>query len=498
MANVRLAPIKFIILGVLLVLVVGGGITVLAFPGVLDAIKGNESGLSAELAHEREPAKLFKTATGNYGLRLSAEVIEGFSIRPVKVVEAKQPRPLPPQIGSVNFDNDRLFILPSRFPGEVAEIHQTRDLDQYPPIPSKFRPLRYGDRVNEGQLLAVVWSKDLGEKKAAMVDAMSSLRLSEDLLRRNAKLFEKGALPEAAYRASERQVQADRIALLTAERTLKMWKLSAAEIKAIKDEAQEIIKLTLDPAKKRDLDAEVKKWARVEIKAPIFTTERNRELYVVEKNVNLVQMVDPTTVMFKLADLSRQQIWVHPPEEYLPMLQERLKSGGKLTWEIRFQADPAAPPLKLPILQLAKSLDPNLHTPMLIGYLPNKEDRYLVGQFVTATIYVEPDPDTVEIPTDALNEVEGEALVFVQNGDRKDEFILKRVAVAQRFKDKTYVRARLTKKDLETSRAEVERGKRPLEPLLPGEQVITHGVVELTEELGDLVTKERIESGTDK
>ena len=34
------------------------------------------------------------------------------------------------------------------------------------------RPVRFGDAVNKGQLLAVIWSKDLGEKKSELVDAL--------------------------------------------------------------------------------------------------------------------------------------------------------------------------------------------------------------------------------------------------------------------------------------------------------------------------------------
>ena len=39
------------------------------------------------------------------------------------------------------------------------------------------RPLRHGDKVTVKQLLAVIWSKDLGEKKSELVDALSQLRL---------------------------------------------------------------------------------------------------------------------------------------------------------------------------------------------------------------------------------------------------------------------------------------------------------------------------------
>jgi cobalt-zinc-cadmium efflux system membrane fusion protein len=269
-----------------------------------------------------------------------------------------------------------------------------------------------------------------------------------------------------------------------------MWKLNDQEIADIEAEAKKII----DLKRIRDPDVE-KKWAEVYMKVPRFSQDQNTKLVVVEKNVNLGQMVDPTTIIFKLADLSRLQIWVHPPEEYLPLLRERLYKGGKLKWHIQIQADPpGTKPMELPILQIAPSLDPYLHTPMVIGYLPNKENKYLIGQFVTATIFVDPDPNTVQIPTDALNEVEGESLVFVQPDAKKPEYILKRVAVDSRFKDVSFARSKLTETDKKLSEAEKARGRRPLQPLLPGERIITRGVVEMTAALDSQLAKHRLEN----
>ena len=38
----------------------------------------------------------------------------------------------------------------------------------------KMRPIRFGDHVEKGQLLAVLWSSELGEKKSEYVDALSA------------------------------------------------------------------------------------------------------------------------------------------------------------------------------------------------------------------------------------------------------------------------------------------------------------------------------------
>jgi multidrug efflux pump subunit AcrA (membrane-fusion protein) len=190
--------------------------------------------------------------------------------------------------------------------------------------------------------------------------------------------------------------------------------------------------------------------------------DANAVLTIVEKNTNLYDMLDPiaSTPILKMADMSRLQIWVQPPEEDLAILRKNLAMGN-LRWQVQFQAFPNAEPLELPVLNFATSIDPNLRTPMLIGYLPNKENQYLVGQFVTATLFVRPEPDTVEIPTNALNEVEGEALVFVQTNADKNEFVLRRVAVTESFKEATYVRSKLTQRDLEISEAEQAKGGGP-------------------------------------
>src|SRR5205085_6575741 len=128
-----------------------------------------------------------------------------------------------------------------------------------------------------------------------------------------------------------------------------------------------------------------------------------RELVIVEINTKQGDIVDPSreTPLFRLADLSRLQIWVYPPVEYLPLIRERLERGsGALKWQIRFQDDPPiTPPLELDISRVSPSLDPNQQRPVLVGYLPNPDGRFLVGQPLTATIFLPPEPNTVEIPT---------------------------------------------------------------------------------------------------
>jgi cobalt-zinc-cadmium efflux system membrane fusion protein len=455
-----------------------------------------------EELRRRPPAEFFRDEQGHTGLRYTLEAVQGLHIDPQPVKRATETRPLPPQVGTLQYDNDRLFIIRSRFPGEVAELLELPDADSLS-SEKKMRPLRYGDRLKQNQLLAAVWSQALGQAKAALVDAVSNLRLSSKFVEKQTALWLAGNLSESILDASKRQEYLDRNALRTAANSLRMWRLKDDEIEELTRVAMKLAEeRDADKIRARSIEDEIKatrndyaKWARVEIRVPKIIGYPDRKLTVVEKNTHLNDMLDPiaSPPMFKLADLRRLTIWVQPQEEYLPLIRDRLKRGIPMSWRIQFQAFPQDAPLDLPILQFAPSLDPTLHTPMVIGYLPNEQGKYVIGQFVTATIYMPPEDDTVEIPTSALNEGEGQSLVFVETNKAKREFTARRVAVVHRFKDYCVVRSKLTEGDQVLSQAEVAMGRRPIEPLLPTEWVVTRGIGEMTTSLETLAVKDRIE-----
>jgi membrane fusion protein, heavy metal efflux system len=497
----RAAPSKLSQVIGMIIFVVVATIAILFIVGptreaILGAMRSDEDKKEHALNQMRrkDPAEFFRDEQGHTGIRFTEEALRGLGVTPVAAKQATETRPLPPQIGTINYDNDRLFIIRSRFGGELAEIKEFPDTDTpFSPYLKKPRPLRYGDKVKQGELLAVVWSQPLGQAKAALVDGISNLRMSQAAVDRQRKAYAEGAIAQSVLEASLRQENLDRNALMTAERSLKMWKLTDAEIAVIKNEAEKIA-TEREKGRSRDLDEEMK-WARVEIRVPKIIGDPKAELVVVEKNTHLNDMLDPiaSPPMFKLADLSRLTIWAQPHEEYLPLLRERLNKGIALYWKIQLQSEPNAKPLDLPVLQVAPSLDPNLHTPMVFGYLPNEDRKYVVGQFVTATIYVAPDPDTVEIPTTALNEAEGQSLIFVETNTKKREFTARRIAVVHRFKDVSIVRSKLTEQDQYLSQAEQAKGKRPIEPLMPEERVVTRGIGEMTACLDTLAVKDQIE-----
>jgi membrane fusion protein, heavy metal efflux system len=389
-------------------------------------------------------------------LGVPPEAVRSLGLRTAPVRPATQPRPLPPLAGSLALDTNRLVRVHARFAGEVVEVGTVSEREPGSGRTTE-RSLRSGDRVAAGQLLAVVWSKDLGEKKSELVDAVSRLRLDRETLERLQETYRKGAIAERTVREAERTVEADVIALARAERTLRSWRLTEDEIQVIEAEADRLRQQGHRANAEQD-----RAWARVEVRAPFAGT-------VLESNVTAGDIVDTSTTLFQVADLSRLCVWAHAYEEDLPALNALPKP---VRWTIRLKADPKAEPLAGTVEKVGDLIDPAQHTALVTGRVDNPDGRMRAGQFITATIEVPPDPAEVEVPTAALVEDGDASVVFVQPDPGKTAYELRRVAVARRYHDVVYVRG----------------GDPKAAPLRPGELVVTSGAVLLKAALEDLRT----------
>ena len=397
---------------------------------------------------------------------VAAEAVEKLGVETTAVAPPAEKRPLALN-GNLNYDPDYLAGVRTRFPGEVESVASV------PRIGREGRTeeavLSNGDLVSKGQLLAVVWSKDLGEKKSDLVDALVRQRLDEDTLRRYEGLLQSGSISEATARAQANQVSLDQSAVNKAERTLRTWKVTEEEIEAVRREADLIFerKGVRDKRKERD-------WARVEVRAPLAGT-------VVEKNFTVGAIVDTSTDLFKVADLTHIAAWANVGEEYLAVLQGMPRP---IPWEVHLNAGASGPRLDSPSAdRIAPAIDPNQHTALLIGRVENTEERYRVGQFVTATVLLPPPKDTVAVPTSSLYEDGDETSLFVQPDPKEPLFSLRRVAVVQRLSGVVYVSSKLN---------DAQR-KKGVREVLPGDRVVSRGVVELRSAFHEIRGKEKSE-----
>jgi cobalt-zinc-cadmium efflux system membrane fusion protein len=471
----RRLPVVLMVVAAALILFFA--LPLLGVPGIPNLFKQREGQKEQATSMQQQPAVHLVDGDPN-GLEVLPETVKSVGIRTEAVPRQVTPR-LMVLSGSLAFDPNHLYGVQARFAGEVISIPEIKEpaYDTFGSPGQRERPLHFGDRVKQGDLLAVVWSKDLGEKKSELVDALSQLHLDKTFLENLDKLWDKGGISEAVYRQAERNVKQDLNAVARAERTLKTWKVPDEEVDAVEQEARNIIARQ----GKHDPDKE-KNWARVEVRAPYDGT-------IVEKNVTLGRMVDPTFDLYKVANLRTMAVYVHAYEEDMRTLQQlRDKMAPRrVPWEVRLTADPRGQVLKSEgIEQIGYVVDPNQHTDIVWGVVDNSDRELTAGQFVTATVPLPPPPGVVSVPLSALVEDGSESIVFVQPDPGKERyFSMRRVAAVQRFHGGAYVRSELTE-------AEKARG---LQELKPGERIVTQGGMELKAALEDAQSQKQNGNG---
>jgi cobalt-zinc-cadmium efflux system membrane fusion protein len=377
---------------------------------------------------------------GSDVLVIPDEIAKKLGLTTAVAAKSTRSRKLAPFQGRLALDNNSLARVRSPFTGEVVELGKTPE----------GRPLRFSDTVIKGEVIAVVWSKDLGEKKSELVDAISKLRTDERTLTKLEALLKESGTAERSVREAERNVQADRIAVERAERTLRAWRLSDADVAAVRAEADR-----LSSAKGDRTDPAA--WARVEIRSP-------RDGMILEKNVGSGDLVDTSTDLFKIGDMSRLTVWAHVFEEDLPLLQDAQTADRKVRWTVSV---PARPGTTFPgtLDSVAPVIDPNQQTALASGTVENPRCQLKVGQFVTVTVDLPPPENEVEVPAEAVIEDGRESVVFVRIGP--GEYSRRLVSVARRFRDAIYV-------------------KQVPGSVAPGETVVTSGAILLRDAFDQL------------
>jgi cobalt-zinc-cadmium efflux system membrane fusion protein len=369
---------------------------------------------------------------------------------------------------STALDPTRLLRVRVRFtPAEVVEIAKIDDPASSPGnIPPARRELQPGDAVKQGNLLAVLFSVDVGNKKNDLFDALSQLKLDEEVLHRAEA--RSAAVPEVFLLNARRNVEGDINNVNRAENMLKTWAIPEDDIQAVRDEAKNV---TSADGKHADDKQRLTRWARVELKAP-------DDGIIIEQNVALHEtVVDNTTNLFQIAKVDPLIVLAAVPEDGLPALQElKRQSQGPIRWIVRTVG---AAPINGLVDDIGYLIDPNQHTAVVRGHIPNADGRLRAGQFVSANVDLLPPPNVVEVPISAIVENGVESVVFVQADATKPVYTLRAVQVTNRFDRTAYLRSvPLDKEDALATDDGADQPRRG-EPLREGERVLTAGVLEL-------------------
>jgi cobalt-zinc-cadmium efflux system membrane fusion protein len=439
-----MTKLKSAALGLLVLAVLGLGMGIYAQNGWTEKA-------AAEPAATLEPGR-------RDTIRLPAQMRGKLGIQsaPVKARTTAEPRTLRLP-GVLDRDRTRIWRIQARFaPSEVVEIGKADGHD---------RSLQVGDAVRKGQVLAVVASADVGQKKHDLFSALVQLKLDQQILKRAED--EAGAVPEPVLLNARRNVEVDHNAIARALNTLTVWGIPEDEIAAVRQEAREA-------AGKRKPDTEemrkarLERWAKVTLRSPGDGT-------IVERNVSPHERItDGTVNLFRIANLDQLLVLAEVLEEDLPSL--RMLKPGERHWTISAAQPGGSTSVEGTIDEIGFVVDPKQKTALLKGRIDNKKRQLRVGQRITATVILPSRLAEVVIPSSALVEEDGHTFVFVQTDANNGLCEQRRVLVVRRGKDTIHVRAEIT----------AEQQRKGFQTLRVGDRVITVGALELKAILDDL------------
>jgi cobalt-zinc-cadmium efflux system membrane fusion protein len=413
-------------------------------------------------------------------LFIPSDVRAGLGIRKDNVdvyVTAKVPKTMRPleMPGSTALDPTRLFRVRARFAPSPssAECVQIGQIAEDPRRSGKsqtaYRDIHSGDKVVKGDLLAVFYSVDVGNKKNDLIDAIYQLKLDDIILKRWEEKV--AVVPDVMIWNQRRQVQGDINAIERAVSMLRAWDIPEEDIQAVRREAESIKTEEAQRRLRLHDRADFDRWARVELRSPW-------DGVVIERNLVLHEIVvDNTTILFQVADLDKLFVTANCPEDDLPRLEGlRDTFHGLIPWTVKTVN---SPPQTGYIDDVSYLIDPNQHTAVVKGYITNKQAKIRGGQFIKAAVEQPPPDDVVEIPIDAMIEDGQQCVVFVVTDEARQQFTMRRVELTNRFQNTVFVRSKPFAKNESLSDEEKELGMLPKEPLRPGESILQSGVGEL-------------------
>lgn len=385
-----------------------------------------------------EPAIVFPS-TADASITIAKAHWQELGLRLAEVLPAPPPPPLKMD-GVLYLDPDDYSLVRSRFQGEVVRMPEPA----HPPAKDSMSAaaenptghlLRFGDEVKKGQVLAVIWSRELGEKKSELAEVLSQLAFDRETYEKVSVAAE--AIPMNTIREAQRRVRSNEIAVQRVEKTLRSWQLTPAEIEDIRGEIVSDADLsqgsflkptTALPASANSdasqSESSVDRWASVEIRSPIDGT-------IVEKNITVGTLVEPTDALFKIANLDHLDVRAFAYEEDLSVLQ-RLAPDQR-EWTIKLRGDKTSAPIHGSFDRIGSLIDPLQHTGLVMGWVNNADGRLRAGQFVTANVTMPNADKLLSIPADSVIDVDGKTFVLAQQ-ENPEHFQLTEVHVV-RFQD---------------------------------------------------------------
>ncbi len=244
-----------------------------------------------------------------------------------------------------------------------------------------------GEQVKNGDLLAILSSRELAAAKAQYVTADSLLRLADTNLQRETKLYKENITAKRNYLKAKQEQAEMSIKRKAAKQQLLALGLSETSISAVLQDVN------------KDL-------TRYELRAPA-------DGVIIDKHAVYGELITTDTRSFTIADLS--EIWVN-----LTVYQKDLALihlGQPVRVGSRFGGAETEAAAVGTLSWMSPTLDEKTRSATARVVLENADGRWRPGMFVSGNVVIAEHDAALVIPLSALQTLEGKTVVFVRHED---------------------------------------------------------------------------------
>ena len=271
-----------------------------------------------------------------------------------------------------------------------------------------------GDHIEEGDLLAVLDSRELGRAKSEYLEALTMARLARTTYNREQGLWEEKISAERDYLQARAELAAAEIKVQTAEQGLHALGLTDVDVEKVQEAADTTL-------------------TRFEIRAPFAAT-------VVERHIALGESVGENDELFFVAKLDSVWVMGRAAERDL----RRLSIGQKAI--IRLDALPEQDFSGI-VDYLGSVLDTQSRTLPVRVVLSNPERTLRAGLFGSMILFDDEHAhiSTLLVPTEAIQRTDGGGIVYKAIGE--EEFKAVPVSILHSSRNLTEVQGELAEGD---------------------------------------------------
>jgi cobalt-zinc-cadmium efflux system membrane fusion protein len=269
--------------------------------------------------------------------------------------------------GRVQLDEQRLARIGASITGRITALHAM-----------------LGQEVQQGDILAELNSTELGTAQAAYLKASSQVNLRKLAVNRARRLLAGDVIGSAELQEREAALIEAQVEMRTA--------------------ADQLLVLGM---KEEDIE-QLTRNRQINSRLPIIATLSG---IVIERRINLGQVVQPSDNLYTIADLSHVWLVAEIPEKRAHLIQEGEEAEAEIS------ALPG-PPVKGKLIYVADVVDPNTRTVTVRMEIPNPQRHIRPNMLAAIVIHNKSAPELV-VPAQAIVRQDSQDFIFVQTSDKR-------------------------------------------------------------------------------